>query len=503
MTLRIPFVCFTAMALAAPKANAQEGPTLDEELQAVLLDAGFTGNIQSTLQDREHIGRLIDFGLANLGRLLWFDTVLSLHDDTSCASCHSPTHGWGDTQSIAIGVQSNLVVGPNRQGPRNLRRSPMTTNAAFYPTLMWDGRFWAPSGNPFDNSQGFAFPPPEGTEVFPPNDKRVTHLLTAQAFLPPTVLEEMAGFTGTAGTLGEEFDVFDDGLGTTLPAPDESGFRNHPIRKAVLDRLNAIPEYVFRFGTFFPGVEAGDPIDFSMVGRALAEFQFLQVRANAPIDRYARGDLSAMTDEAKRGALVFFGNGECVGCHAVAGASNEMFSDFRNHVIAVPQVASRFGEGRGNVPFDGDAVDEDFGLERTTLDPADRYMFRTAPLRNVALAPAFFHNGAFTELEDAIRHHLDVERSLVDYDPDVAGVDVDLTRLLGGAEPMLERLDPLLATPISLTEDEITDLVTFVRDALLDPRSLPANLCKFVPDEVPSGAAIESFPLCSLGVLVP
>lgn len=30
------------------------------------------------------------------------------------------------------------------------------------------------------------------------------------------------------------------------------------------------------------------------------------------------------------------------------------------------------------------------------------------PLRNVALQPAFFHNGAFTRLEDAIRHHLDV-----------------------------------------------------------------------------------------------
>ena len=58
--------------------------------------------------------------------------------------------------------------------------------------------------------------------------------------------------------------------------------------------------------------------------------------------------------------------------------------------------------------FDGPGEDEDFGLEQVTGDPADRYKFRTSPLRNVALQPAFFHNGAFTRLEDAIRHHLDV-----------------------------------------------------------------------------------------------
>jgi len=38
---------------------------------------------------------------------------------------------------------------------------------------------------------------------------------------------------------------------------------------------------------------------------------------------------------------------------------------------------------------------------QATGDPADRYAFRTAPLRNVALQPAFMHNGAFVRLEDA------------------------------------------------------------------------------------------------------
>ncbi|MEP6921337.1 MAG: hypothetical protein ABI967_09440 [bacterium] len=57
----------------------------------------------------------------------------------------------------------------------------------------------------------------------------------------------------------------------------------------------------------------------------------------------------------------------------------------------------------GNVIFDGSGADEDFGLEQVTGHNIDRYMFRTAPLRNIGLQPAFFHNGAYTRLEDAIR----------------------------------------------------------------------------------------------------
>ena len=101
-----------------------------------------------------------------------------------------------------------------------------------------------------------------------------------------------------------------------------------------------------------------------------------------------------MTDAQKRGALLFFGKAGCVRCHAVAGASNEMFSDFEMHVAGVPQIAPVFGPGTGNSQFDGPGEDEDFGLEEITGDPADRYKFRTSPLRNVALQPAFFHNGA-------------------------------------------------------------------------------------------------------------
>jgi cytochrome c peroxidase len=173
-----------------------------------------------------------------------------------------------------------------------------------------------------------------------------------------------------------------------------------------------------------------------------------------------------------------------------------MFSDFKSHVIGVPQIAPFFGVGKGNVIFDGPGQDEDFGLEQITGDLNDRYKFRTAPLRNLALAPAFFHNGAFTRLEDAIRHHLNVYESARNYDPIKAGVDSDFTHRLGPIQPVLDRLDPLLQSPIDLSQSEFNDLVVFVKRGLLDARATKENLCKQIPQSVPSGMPALKFEQC-------
>ena len=104
-----------------------------------------------------------------------------------------------------------------------------------------------------------------------------------------------------------------------------------------------------------------------------------------------RGQKNALTTDRKRGALLFFGSAGCVACHKVSGQSNEMFSDFSQHVIGVPQIAPAPGDpAAGNMTFDGPGQNEDFGLEQITGDANDRYKFRTSPLRNVALQPTSF-----------------------------------------------------------------------------------------------------------------
>jgi cytochrome c peroxidase len=485
----IPLAGVCAMA-----AGASARDDLDGQLAAALSDAGFTGAVESSLQAR--LGRPIDPKLANLGRVLFFDKIASLHDDNACAGCHSPAHGFGDSQSIAIGIQNNNLVGRNRIGPRNQRRTPSVANTAFFPALMWNQRFFAGSGDPFDNSGGFVFPPPEGVTRFPPHDPIIKTLLAAQGHLPPAELVEVAGFTRTAGTIGAAFDQFDDGKGSPVPAPDAGGSRNEPIRQAVLKRLNASPPYRSLFAEVFPDVAAGGPIDFAMFGRAIAEFEFTLIFAGAPIDRFARGERAAMSVPEKKGALIFFGKGGCAGCHSVGGNSNEMFSDFKMHVIGVPQIAPEFGLGRGNVIFDGPGQDEDFGLEQITANPADRYKFRSSPLRNIALQPAFFHNGSFTCLEDVIYHHLHAFQSARNYDPIRAGVDKDLTLRRGPIEPVLARLDPAIGNAPHLTAEEFENLVAFVRTGLLDPRASRHNLCSLIPPALPSGMPPLRFEEC-------
>src|SRR5215831_15067385 len=225
---------------------------LDQKLTKVLQQLGFTGRIESTLEER--LGHAIDPDRANLGRLLWFDTITGLHNDNTCAGCHSPTRGFGDTQSIAIGIDNNGMVGPDREGPRNQRRTPMAINTAFYPNLMWNSRFAALSDDPFDDSMGFQFPSPESLSL-----SYLPHLLVAQAFIPPTERTEVAGFD--------------------FPGD------NYAIRAEVLRRLNAAPNYQFLFGQVFPDVAQGAPITFDHFGKAIAEFEFTLVVCVAPIDR--------------------------------------------------------------------------------------------------------------------------------------------------------------------------------------------------------------------------
>src|SRR5262249_12945445 len=141
---RSALVLLLGIAVAGSLGTTREGTStstndLDTQLRSTLAGAGFTGRIASTLEQR--LGRPGDRRLAHLGQLLWFDPIHALHGDNSCGGCHAPATGFGDSQSIAIGVQSNRIVGPHRTGPRNQRRTPFALNAAFFPALMWNGRF--------------------------------------------------------------------------------------------------------------------------------------------------------------------------------------------------------------------------------------------------------------------------------------------------------------------------------------------------------------------------
>jgi cytochrome c peroxidase len=287
------------------------------------------------------------------------------------------------------------------------------------------------------------------------------HLLGAQAFTPVINRVEMAGsFQGDA----------------------------HEMRTAVVDRVSAIEEYRRAFGDVFDDVATGQPLRFEHIGAALAEFQFTLIRADAPIDAYARGDRDALTVEQKRGALLFFHiESRCGECHNTHDFANEMFSDFEPHVLGVPQVMPTVTIST----FDGPGADEDYGLEQQTGSERDRYKFRTSPLRNAVYQPSFMHNGAFLCLEDAIRHHVDPYESARNYTAD--RLEPSLQGPLGPIEPVLQRLHGFFENPRGFSEEEIGLLVAFVGEALTDPDASPEALRSLVPLSVPSGLPVHDF----------
>ena len=66
---------------------------------------------------------------AELGRLLFYDPILSANDDVSCATCHHPDLGFGDGQQLASGAHDDLR-----------RNAPTLWNVAYATSLFWDGR---------------------------------------------------------------------------------------------------------------------------------------------------------------------------------------------------------------------------------------------------------------------------------------------------------------------------------------------------------------------------
>lgn len=64
-----------------------------------------------------------------LGRMLFFDPILSKDSTVSCSSCHSPATGFNDNESLAVGIDGLL-------SPRS---SMSLLNVAYSQSLNWDG----------------------------------------------------------------------------------------------------------------------------------------------------------------------------------------------------------------------------------------------------------------------------------------------------------------------------------------------------------------------------
>ncbi|MFW5951350.1 MAG: cytochrome-c peroxidase [Gemmatimonadota bacterium] len=174
------------------------------------------------------------------------------------------------------------------------------------------------------------------------------------------------------------------------------------------------------FEAAFPGEE--DPLTFDNVANAIAAFERTLLTPGSPFDLYLAGDTTALTPKQKEGLAIFQASG-CIGCHNGVLLGGNGFAAF-SHV-----------EGRGDV-----------GRMAVTGRQEDRYVFRIAPLRNVAVTAPYFHDGSAATLEEAvsIMGSIQVDRTFTEEEVDAL---VEYLHSLTGefprvAHPMLPRTVP-------------------------------------------------------------
>ena len=295
--------------------------------------------------------------LTALGRRIFFDPTLSASGTQSCASCHDPGHAYGPPNGLS--VQLGGIDG-RMQGPR----------AA--PSLRYLETLTAFSEHHHDNDGD------DSIDAGPTGGRM---------------------WDGRAGSAHEQA-----GLPLLSPAEMANDSAEQVARK--LEHAAYAEEMRSAFGDDVFRDPAGA---FRAAGLALEVFQ------QSPADFYPftskydailRGE-QKFTRAEERGFRLFRAadKGNCASCHIAERTQDgafPLFSDFGMIAIGVPR-------HRG-LAANADPAYHDLGLcgpIRTDLQDRPEYcgLFRTPSLRNVAVRKAFFHNGVFHSLEEAVRFY--------------------------------------------------------------------------------------------------
>lgn len=156
---------------------------------------------------------------------------------------------------------------------------------------------------------------------------------------------------------------------------------NRPQR--VVATINSMPEYVERFENAFPGVS--EPVSFDNVAAAIEAFEATLLTPGSRFDRFLGGQADALNEAEQQGLRLFMDKG-CAGCHGGVNLGGNGYYTFG--VVEKP--------GADILP------PGDKGRYRVTKTATDAYVFRSPPLRNVALTAPYFHSGKIWRLREAV-----------------------------------------------------------------------------------------------------
>jgi cytochrome c peroxidase len=196
--------------------------------------------------------------------------------------------------------------------------------------------------------------------------------------------------------------------------PVQNPIEMHNTIERVEETLESMPGYVDAFAAAFPG--EADPINFENMARAIEAFEATLITPGSRFDQFLAG--KATLDAQEREGLAQFIDKGCVACHAGANVGGQAY----------------FAFGAVKRPDATILPPADRGRATVTREASDDFVFRAAPLRNVARTAPYFHSGQVWELEQAIRIMAESQLGQTLPDRDVQAIAAFL-RTLDGREP--------------------------------------------------------------------
>ena len=361
-----------------------------------------------------------------LGKLLFHETGLSRDpiqlvslNSYSCATCHHVGAGFqsGRVQGIGEGGIGFGVKGESRSPNPNYDlkdldvqsiKPPSIINSAFQKVMGWNGRFGSDGVN-------------KGTDaLWKPGTQTAVNLL---------------GYQGLESRAISAFDI-----------------HRLDVNKIILTELG----YKDDFDLAFAYIAEANRYSKEAAGLAIAAYLRTVMANQSPFQLWLKGDADAMTNEEKRGALLFFGKANCAGCHIGPALSSS--GQVRFYSLGMRDMG---GNGVSRVsPTDI----EHLGRGGYTGSAGDNYKFKVPQLYNLKDSPYYGHGGRINTL-----------REVVEYKNKAIPANQNVPR---------EQISTLFR-PLGLVEaednKELSDLTAFVTSALRDP-----NLIRYVPDKLPS-----------------
>lgn len=282
-----------------------------------------------------------------LGRKLFYDRRLSRNKTMSCAMCHVPEQGF----------TSNELQRPIGSNGRSLKRNaPTILNVAFYTNLFADARETS---------------------------------LEQQVWSPLLAENEM----------------------------------NNPSVGYVIETIKSLADYSGLFERSF-----SEQANMLNVGQALAQYERALLAGNSSFDRWYYGnDQTALTEQQAAGFRLFTGKAICSSCHTI-DEKYALFTDNLLHSTGIGYAESmldgvilpkhaelekdlvevQLAPGltammhQSVIDTVGEQKPNDIGRYEITLNPQDRWKYRTASLRNIELTAPYMHSGALASLAEVV-----------------------------------------------------------------------------------------------------